>query len=58
MLGIDAVDDGANNDCTQLVLMREGSLIANDPPDELLRRTQTRDLSDAFVELVRETARG
>jgi ABC-2 type transport system ATP-binding protein len=42
--------------CDQLVLMREGSLIANDPPDELLRRTRTQDLSAAFVELVKESA--
>jgi ABC-2 type transport system ATP-binding protein len=42
--------------CDRLVLMREGSLVANDPPDELLRRTRTQDLSAAFVELVRESA--
>lgn len=39
--------------CTRLVLMREGSLIANAPPDELLRRTHTKDLGSAFIELVR-----
>jgi ABC-2 type transport system ATP-binding protein len=43
--------------CNRLVLMREGRLIANDPPAELLRRTHAEDLSAAFVELVRETAR-
>jgi ABC-2 type transport system ATP-binding protein len=43
--------------CNRLVLMREGGLIANDPPDVLLRRTHAEDLSAAFVELVRETAR-
>jgi ABC-2 type transport system ATP-binding protein len=42
--------------CDRLVLMREGSLVANDAPAELLRRTRTQDLSAAFVELVRESA--
>jgi ABC-2 type transport system ATP-binding protein len=42
--------------CTRLILMREGRLIANDPPAELLRRTHAEDLSAAFVALVRETA--
>ena len=41
--------------CTRLVLMREGSLIANDAPAELLRRTHAQDLSAAFVELVRKS---
>jgi ABC-2 type transport system ATP-binding protein len=43
--------------CTRLVLMREGGLIANDPPGELLRRTRAPDLSAAFVELIKESAR-
>ena len=42
--------------CDRLVLMREGSLVANDAPAELLRRTRTQDLSAAFVKLVRESA--
>jgi ABC-2 type transport system ATP-binding protein len=41
--------------CTRLVLIREGSLIANAPPDELLQRTHTRDLGAAFIELVRNS---
>jgi ABC-2 type transport system ATP-binding protein len=37
--------------CHELVLMRRGEIIATGAPDELLRRTQTEELEDAFVAL-------
>jgi len=42
--------------CTRLLLMRDGALLADDPPAELLRRTGAADVEDAFLRLV-EVAR-
>jgi ABC-2 type transport system ATP-binding protein len=38
--------------CDRLLLMREGRLIADDTPAELLRRTGTADVESAFLTLV------
>ena len=35
--------------CDRLLLMREGRLVADDPPQELLRRTGARDVEEAFL---------
>ena len=40
--------------CHELVLMREGRVVAADPPDELLRRTGANDLETAFLALAEE----
>ena len=37
--------------CDDLLLMRDGRLVASGPPDELLRKTGTRDLEEAFLAL-------
>jgi ABC-2 type transport system ATP-binding protein len=37
--------------CHELVLMRSGEIIATGSPDELLARTQSEELEDAFVAL-------
>ncbi|MFF5988591.1 ABC transporter ATP-binding protein [Prauserella flavalba] len=42
--------------CGQLLLMRQGRLLAHDEPDGLLRRTGTPDLEQAFLRLIREGA--
>ena len=44
------VMDEARN-CDRLVLMREGSIVAVGTTDELLTRTHTTELEDAFLEL-------
>jgi len=44
------VMDEANR-CDDLVLMREGRLVASGAPDELRRKTGTRDLEEAFLAL-------
>ncbi len=38
--------------CDDLVLIREGSVIAHDAPDELLKRTHTDNVEQAFLKLV------
>ena len=38
--------------CDELVLLRDGEILAAGTPDELLRRTGTADLDDAFLRLV------
>ncbi len=38
--------------CDELVLMRDGSLVAAAPPAELLRRTGTDDIEQAFLAIV------
>jgi ABC-2 type transport system ATP-binding protein len=43
-------------ECDDLLLMRDGRLLATLTPDELRRRTGERDLSRAFLVLVRERA--
>jgi ABC-2 type transport system ATP-binding protein len=43
--------------CDDLLLMREGNLLAQIPPEELRRRTGVDDLEDAFLHLIRETSR-
>jgi ABC-2 type transport system ATP-binding protein len=40
--------------CDELLLLREGELLATGTPDELRERTGTRDLDDAFLRLVEE----
>jgi ABC-2 type transport system ATP-binding protein len=42
--------------CDELLLLRDGSLLATGTPAELRQRTQTRDLDDAFLRLVEEAA--
>jgi ABC-2 type transport system ATP-binding protein len=42
--------------CHQLVLMRSGRIIATGSPAELLERTQSDELEDAFVALAQEAA--
>jgi ABC-2 type transport system ATP-binding protein len=42
--------------CDELVLLREGRVVAADAPQDLLRRTRTGDLEDAFLQLAEEDA--
>lgn len=44
--------------CDELLLLREGELLAAGRPDDLLRRTQTDDLADAFLRLIEQTQPG
>ena len=44
--------------CDELLLLREGELLATGRPDELLRRTHTDDLADAFVRLIEQPQAG
>ncbi len=39
--------------CDRLLLIREGELIADAPPDEIRERTGTDDLEEAFLRLIR-----
>ena len=41
--------------CDELVLLREGTIVAAEPPDTLLERTHTASIEDAFLALARET---
>ena len=41
--------------CDQLVLMREGAVLAHCPPDQLLRDTGAASVEDAFLSLVRNS---
>lgn len=43
--------------CDQLLLMRDGALLAQDTPDALRRRTGTDDLDEAFLTLIRAADR-
>ena len=45
------VMDEANR-CDELLLLRDGAILATGTPDELRERTQTRDLDEAFLRLV------
>jgi ABC-2 type transport system ATP-binding protein len=38
--------------CDELVLIRDGRILAQSPPDELLRSTRTDHLGDAFLVLI------
>jgi ABC-2 type transport system ATP-binding protein len=38
--------------CDELILIRDGRIIAQAPPEELLRRTRADDLGDAFLTLI------
>ncbi len=40
--------------CHELILMRDGAILAQETPDALLERTNTRDVEDAFLALVRD----
>jgi ABC-2 type transport system ATP-binding protein len=42
--------------CDELILMREGGIVATESPAELLARTGTDDVEDAFLALAREAA--
>src|SRR5262249_54433517 len=42
--------------CDELILIREGSLVAYAAPDELRARTGAHDLDTAFLRLVEEAA--
>ena len=44
------MDEAAN--CHELVLLREGDILAHAKPDELRRRTDTDDLAEAFLRLI------
>ncbi len=46
------MDEAAN--CDRLALMREGELLAVATPDELLARTGTSQIGDAFVRLIKQ----
>ena len=50
------MDEAAN--CGRLALMREGRLLAIEPPAEILRRTGASDLTEAFLGLVKEEGTG
>ncbi len=39
--------------CDRIGLMRDGQLIAEGTPDEILRRTGTETLEDAFLEFTK-----
>jgi ABC-2 type transport system ATP-binding protein len=45
------VMDEAEN-CDELILVRDGRIVAQDRPEELLRRTGTDDIGDAFLVLI------
>jgi ABC-2 type transport system ATP-binding protein len=49
------MDEAAH--CDSLVLLRDGRLLASETPDSLLRRTRASNLDDAFLRLVKRTAR-
>ena len=64
----DLADDGATllvsshvmdeaGRCDQLLLMRDGNLIATEAPDELRRRTGKQDLEEAFLALIESEVR-
>jgi ABC-2 type transport system ATP-binding protein len=38
--------------CEELILMRDGNVLAHEPPSDLLRRSGTDDLESAFLKLV------
>jgi ABC-2 type transport system ATP-binding protein len=42
--------------CDELVLLRDGNVLAHEPPGELKRRTGTTSLDAAFLQLVAERA--
>ena len=42
--------------CDQLILMRDGRVLAHEPPTELLARTHTADVESAFLELIESRA--
>ena len=44
--------------CDELLLLREGGLLATGRPDDLLRRTHTDDLAEAFVRLIEQRQAG
>jgi ABC-2 type transport system ATP-binding protein len=44
------MDEAAN--CDELVLLREGHILARATPDALRKRTQTEDLAEAFLRLI------
>jgi ABC-2 type transport system ATP-binding protein len=48
------VMDEAEN-CDELILVRDGRIVAQDTPEELLRRTGADDIGDAFLVLIEGT---
>lgn len=47
------LDEGRH--CDELILLREGCIVAQLTPGELARRTGTEDLDDAFIRLIEQT---
>jgi len=43
--------------CDDLVLLRDGAILARGAPDELRAQTQTDDLADAFLRLIERDVR-
>jgi ABC-2 type transport system ATP-binding protein len=41
--------------CEEIILMREGRIVASAPPGSLLEQTRTDDLEEAFIALAEET---
>jgi ABC-2 type transport system ATP-binding protein len=46
------LDEGRH--CDELILLREGRIVAQLSPDELARRTGTEDLDEAFIRLIEQ----
>jgi len=42
--------------CDELMLMRDGAILAQDAPERLMQRTDAKDIEQAFIRLVNETA--
>jgi ABC-2 type transport system ATP-binding protein len=47
------LDEGRH--CDELILLREGRIVAQLSPEELARRTGTEDLDEAFIRLIEST---
>ena len=47
-----AMDEARN--CAQLILMREGAILAHAAPSEIMHQTDCRDLESAFLSLIRD----
>jgi ABC-2 type transport system ATP-binding protein len=47
-----AMDEARN--CAELILMRDGAILAHATPDDIMRRTDCADLEAAFISLVRD----
>lgn len=38
--------------CDQIILMRDGTILADDSPNNLMRRTKTKDVESAFIAMI------